>query len=58
MASSQIAQIPYHFNREMDNGLTKPLAAEVIAQLALYVGWPNAFSALPVAKEVLAEGPR
>ena len=27
-------------------------AAEVITQLAFYAGWPNAFSALPVVKEV------
>jgi 4-carboxymuconolactone decarboxylase len=52
IASGQVAQIPYHLNRAMDNGLTQAQAAEVIAHLAFYVGWPNAFSALPVAKEV------
>ncbi len=36
----------------MDNGLTQSQAAEVITHLAFYAGWPNAFSALPVAKEV------
>jgi 4-carboxymuconolactone decarboxylase len=39
----------------MDNGLTQQQATEVITHLAFYVGWPNAFSALPVAKEVLAK---
>jgi 4-carboxymuconolactone decarboxylase len=52
IASSQAAQIPYHLNRAMDNGLTQTEAAEVITHLAFYAGWPNAFSALPVAKDV------
>ena len=52
IACGQAAQIPYHLNRAMDNGLTQAEAAEVITHLAFYVGWPNAFSALPVAKEV------
>lgn len=52
IANGQAAQIPYHLNRAMDNGLTQTEAAEVITHLAFYVGWPNAFSALPVAKDV------
>lgn len=52
IASGQAAQIPYHLNRAMDNGLTQTEAAEVITHLAFYAGWPNAFSALPVAKDV------
>jgi len=52
IANGQIAQVPYHLNRAMDNGLTQTQAAEVITHLAFYAGWPNAFSALPVAKDV------
>ena len=52
IATGQVAQMPYHLNRAMDNGLTKTQAGEVITHLAFYVGWPNAFSALPVAKDV------
>lgn len=52
IANGQAAQIPYHLNRAMDNGLTQTEAAEVITHLAFYVGWPNVFSALPVAKDV------
>jgi len=51
IANGQVAQMPYHLNRAMDNGLTQAQAAEVLTQLAFYVGWPNVFSALPVAKE-------
>ena len=52
IATGQVAQMPYHLNRAMDNGLTQEQAGEVIAHLAFYVGWPNAFSAMPVAKDV------
>jgi 4-carboxymuconolactone decarboxylase len=52
IASGQVAQITYHLNRAMDNGLTQPEASEVLTHIAFYAGWPNAFSALPVVKEV------
>jgi 4-carboxymuconolactone decarboxylase len=58
IASGQVAQIPYHLNRAMDNGLTQAQAAEAITHLAFYVGWPNAFSALPVAKDVFEKRPK
>ena len=53
IATGQVAQISYHLNRAMDNGLTQSQAAEAVTQLAFYVGWPNVFSALPIVKEVL-----
>jgi 4-carboxymuconolactone decarboxylase len=53
VATGQVAQITYHLNRAMDNGLTREQAGEVVTHLAFYAGWPNAFSALPVFKEVL-----
>ena len=52
IASGQVAQITYHLNRAMDNGLTKEQSGEVVTHLAFYAGWPNAFSALPVVKDV------
>ena len=52
IAAGQVAQVTYHLNRAMDNGLTQPQASEVITHIAFYAGWPNAFSALPVVKEV------
>jgi 4-carboxymuconolactone decarboxylase len=52
IASGQVAQITYHLNRAMNNGLTQTQAAEVVTHLAFYAGWPNAFSALPVLKDV------
>lgn len=58
IASGQVAQMPYHLNRAMDNGLTRVQAGEVLTHLAFYVGWPNVFSALPVAKEVFDKRPK
>jgi 4-carboxymuconolactone decarboxylase len=58
IASGQVAQVPYHLNRAMDNGLTQEQAGEVITHLAFYAGWPNAFSALPVAKDVFEKRPK
>ena len=52
VASGQVAQITYHLNRAMDNGLTQSQASEVLTHVAFYAGWPNAFSALPIVKEV------
>lgn len=58
IAAGQAGQIAYHLNRAMDNGLTRTQASEVITHLAFYAGWPNAFSALPIAKQVFDDRPR
>lgn len=58
IATGQVAQIPYHLNRAMDNGLTQSQAAEVVTHLAFYAGWPNSFSALPIVKDVFEKRPR
>jgi 4-carboxymuconolactone decarboxylase len=55
VASAQVAQVTYHLNRAMDNGLTEKQASESLTQLAFYAGWPNVFSAMPVFKEVFAK---
>jgi 4-carboxymuconolactone decarboxylase len=58
IANGQTAQLTPHLNKAMDNGLTQAEAAEAITHLAFYVGWPNVFSAMPVAKDVFAKRPR
>ena len=58
IASGQVAQIPFHLNRAMDNGLTQAQAAEVLTHLAFYAGWPNAMSAVSVAKGVFESRPK
>jgi 4-carboxymuconolactone decarboxylase len=52
IANGQTGQITYHLGRAMDNGLTQEQASEVLTQIAFCAGWPCAFSALPVVKEV------
>jgi 4-carboxymuconolactone decarboxylase len=58
IACGQVGQIPYHLNRAIDNGLTEQQAGEVVTHLAFYAGWPNAFSALPVVKDIFEKRPR
>lgn len=57
VATGQVAQITYHLNRAMDNGLTREEAGELLGHLAFYAGWPNAFSAAPVFKDVIEKRP-
>ena len=57
VATAQVAQITYHLNRAMDNGLTREEAGEMLGHLAFYAGWPNAFSAAPVVKDVIEKRP-
>ncbi|MBV8864006.1 MAG: carboxymuconolactone decarboxylase family protein [Acidobacteriaceae bacterium] len=52
IASGYVAQITYHLNRAMDNGLKQQQASEMLTHLAFYVGWPPVFSAMPVVKEI------
>jgi 4-carboxymuconolactone decarboxylase len=55
IASGQAAQMPYHLHRAMDNGLIQVEASGVISHVAFYAGWPNAFSAVPIAKAVFEQ---
>jgi 4-carboxymuconolactone decarboxylase len=52
IANGQAAQIPFHLNKAMDNGLTRAQVSELLTHVAFYAGWPNAFSAVPVVKDV------
>ncbi len=58
IASGQVAQLTGHVNIGMNNGLIQAEIAEAITHLAFYVGWPNVFSAMPVAKDVFEKRPR
>ncbi|MDR2365763.1 MAG: carboxymuconolactone decarboxylase family protein [Zoogloeaceae bacterium] len=53
IANGQNAQLPFHFERALHNGLSGAQIAESITHLAFYVGWPNALSALPILKQAL-----
>lgn len=58
ISAGQVAQMAFHLDRAMDNGLTREEAQETISHLAYYAGWPNAFSAAPVAREVFEKRPQ
>jgi 4-carboxymuconolactone decarboxylase len=58
IANGQVAQPTGHIPIGMNNGLTQPEIAEAITHLAFYAGWPNVFSAMPVAKEVFEKRAR
>jgi 4-carboxymuconolactone decarboxylase len=58
VASGQIAQLNSHIQIGLNNGLTQAEIAEALTHLAFYVGWPNVFSAMPVAKDVFEKRPR
>ena len=45
-------QLKYHMTKAKENGITKEEISEMITQLAFYVGWPKAWSAFGIAKEI------
>ncbi len=45
----------YHLTAAKNNGITRTEIAEILTQAAFYVGWPKAWAAFRMAKEVWAE---
>ncbi len=45
-------QLRFHLQFAKDNGNTEDELIEAITHLAFYTGWPKAFAAMAVAKEV------
>ena len=48
--------MPAHLKIGKQNGITGEEIAEIITHLAFYVGWPKAWSAFNLAKEIYLEG--
>jgi 4-carboxymuconolactone decarboxylase len=44
-----------HMTKAKANGITKDEMAEIITHLAFYAGWPKAWAAFGVAKEVYGD---
>ena len=42
----------HHIQRGKENGITQEELTEALTQLAFYAGWPKAWAALRMAKEV------
>ena len=45
-------QLPFHLDLAKDNGVSETELIELITHLAFYAGWPQAITAMAVAKEV------
>lgn len=45
----------YHLKTAKENGITKEEIGEIITHLAFYVGWPKAWAAFRIAKEVFKD---
>lgn len=49
------SSLKYHLSTAKSNGVTKEEMAEIITQLGFYAGWPKAWAAFNMAKEVYAD---
>ena len=46
------SSLQYHLATARKNGVTRTEMAEILTHLAFYAGWPNAWAAFKMAKEV------
>jgi len=49
------SSLSYHLSAARKNGITRTEMAEILTHLAFYAGWPNAWAAFRMAKEVYAD---
>ena len=49
------SSLKYHLQTAKNNGITRTEAAEIITHIAFYAGWPKAWAAFNLAKEVWNE---
>lgn len=52
ISGGNLEQLPAHLNIGKQNGITKEEIVAMITHLAFYVGWPKAWSAFNLAKEI------
>ena len=50
------SSLKYHLTTARKNGVTQTEMAEILTHIAFYAGWPNAWAAFNMAKEVYADG--
>ncbi len=55
ISGGNFVQVRAHMNIGKAHGITKDEMAEIITHLAFYVGWPKAWSAFDLAKEIWTE---
>lgn len=49
------SSLQYHMQKAKENGITKEEMSEALTQLAFYAGWPKAWAAFRMAKEIYSE---
>ncbi|MEJ8305173.1 carboxymuconolactone decarboxylase family protein [Saccharibacillus sacchari] len=52
ISGGNFEQLTPHLHKAKQNGVTSSEIAEIITHLSFYVGWPRAWSAFNLAKEV------
>lgn len=55
MAQGLFPQLEAHMQIAKQNGVTKDEMVELITHLAFYAGWPKAWSAFGIAKEIFTD---
>lgn len=49
------SSLKYHISHAKENGVTKEEMAEALTHLAFYAGWPKAWAACNMAKEIYSD---
>ncbi|MBC2116108.1 carboxymuconolactone decarboxylase family protein [Listeria booriae] len=52
ISGGNFEQLRSHLEKGKENGITESEIAEIITHIAFYVGWPKAWSAFNIAKEI------
>jgi 4-carboxymuconolactone decarboxylase len=55
VALNRLEQLRFHLEKALENGVTKDELVEIITHLAFYSGWPNAMSAIAIAKDLFSK---
>jgi 4-carboxymuconolactone decarboxylase len=55
ISNYRVNEMPFHFKRALENGVTREEIVETITHLAFYAGWPSAGTALDIARGVFDE---
>ena len=53
----RVGQLPGHFNRALDNGVTREELSEIVTHVTFYAGWPTGANAAQQLKEVFDSRP-
>lgn len=56
IATGKTEQLRFHIPKAIANGVTRDEVVELITHLAFYTGWPNAMSAVVLARELFEGG--